>query len=89
MEQMTSADFRANAPWFSIGVLVSILSQAQKLLFLDPEWKSKTIATLRWQLIETAGLLVRHGRRMILYLATSWEKYQTFLNIRRRAVAFT
>jgi hypothetical protein len=88
MEQMTSGDFRANALWFSIGVLVSILSQAQKLLFLDPEWTSKTIATLRWQLIETAGRLVRHGRRMILYLATSWGKYQTFLQIRRRAAAF-
>ena len=88
MEQMTSGDFRANALWFSIGVLASILSQAQKLLFLDPSWKTKTIATVRWQLIETAGRLVRHGRRMILYLVTSWDKYQTFLQIRRRAAAF-
>jgi len=42
-------------------VLTYNLTLAEKLLFLDPEWKTKTVATLRWQLIETAGRLVRHG----------------------------
>jgi len=43
-----------------------------KLLFLDPEWKSKTVATLRWQLIQVAGRLIRHGRGLILRLAASF-----------------
>jgi len=88
MEQMTSGDFSANALWFSIGVLAYNLTQAQKLLFLAPEWRSKTVATLRWQLIETAGRLVRHGRRLILRLATSLEKYRLFLEIRRLCATF-
>lgn len=88
MEQMTSGDFSANALWFAIGVLAYNLTQAQKLLFLDEGWRSKTIATLRWQLIETAGRLVRHGRRLVLRLATSWEKFQLFLHIRRLCAAF-
>lgn len=68
MEQMTSGDFAANALWFAIGVLAYNLTQAEKLLFLDEEWRPKTVATLRWQLIETAGRLVRHGRQLILRL---------------------
>jgi len=88
MEQMTSGDFGANALWFGLGVLAYNLTQAQKLLFLDEGWRSKTIATLRWQLIQTAGRLVRHGRRLVLRLAVSLEKYRLFLEIRRLCAAF-
>jgi hypothetical protein len=89
MEQMTSGEFRANALWFALGVLASNLTQAMKLLFLDPEWRPKTVATLRWQLVETAGRLVRHGRQLILRLAASAEKYLLFLRIRERLRAFS
>jgi len=88
MEQMTSGDYRANAVWFGLGVLVYNLTLAEKHLFLDPEWKTKTVATLRWQLIETAGRVIRHGRCLILRLATTWEKYALFLQMRRRLKAF-
>jgi hypothetical protein len=88
MEQMTSGDFRANALWFAIGILAYNLTQAQKFLFLDPEWQPKTLATLRWQLIQVAGRLVRHGRRWILRLATTWEKCTLLLQMRRRISAF-
>lgn len=89
IEQMTSGDFRANGLWFSIGVLAYNLTQAQKLLFMDPEWKPKTVATLRWQLVETAGRLVLHGQRLILLIAASWEKLRLFLRIREGCAAFS
>ena len=89
MEQLPSGDFRANGLWFGLGVLAYNLTQAQKLLFLDPEWKPRTIATLRWQLINVAGRLVRHGRCLILRLATSWEKYRLLVQMRDRVAAFT
>jgi hypothetical protein len=88
MEQMTSGDFRANALWFALGVLASNLVQGMKLLFLDPDWKSKTVATLRWQLIQVAGRLIRHGRMLILRLAASLEKFSLLMELRRRALAF-
>ncbi len=88
MEQMTSGDFSANALWFAIGVLAYNLTQAQKLLFLAPEWRSKTVATLRWQLIETAGRLIRHGRCLILRLATTKEKFLLLLQLRRQVLGF-
>jgi len=89
MEQMTSGEFEANALWFALGVLVYNLTQAQKLLFLDPEWRPKTVATLRWQLIQTAVRLVRHGRQLVLRLAVSVEKSFLFLRIRERLRAFS
>src|SRR4030066_566210 len=88
MGQMTRGGFAANALWFALGVLAYNLTQAEKLLFLDEAWRSKTTAPLRWQLIETAGRLIRHGRRLILRLATSVEKYRLFLEIRRLCAAF-
>lgn len=88
MERMTSGDFRANGLWFGLGVLAYNLVQAQKLLFLGPEWKTKTIATLRWQLFQVAGRLVRRGRQWILRLATSSEKFSLLLAMRLRIAAF-
>jgi hypothetical protein len=85
MEQMSSGDFGANGLWFSIGVLAYNLTQAQKLLFLDADWKPRTIGTLRWQLINVAGRLIRHGRRWVLRLAASVEKFTVFLELRRLA----
>ena len=84
MEQMSSGDFGANSLWFSIGVLAYNLTQAQKFLFLEADWRPRTIATLRWQLINVAGRLVRHGRRWVLRLAASAEKFALFLDLRRR-----
>jgi hypothetical protein len=89
MEQMTSGDFAANALWFALGVLAYNLTQAQKLLFLDPDWKTKTIATIRWQLIAVAGRLIRHGRRLVFRLAVSREKFALLLQMRLRIAAFS
>ena len=88
MERMTSGDFKANALWFSIGVLAYSLAAAQKLLFLSPEWKTKMISSVRWQLIQLAGRLVRHGRQVILRLAISPEKMALLLETRGRITAF-
>ena len=89
MEQMTSGDFLANTLWFALGVLAYNLTQAQKLLFLGGEWVKRTVATLRWQLIETAGRLVCHGRCWVLKIAASLEKLQLFLQVRSRCLDFS
>ncbi len=86
---MTSGDFAANALWFALGLLAYNLTQAQKLLFLDPDWTTKTIATIRWQLIDVAGRLICHGRRLVLRLAVSREKFVVLLRMRQLIAAFT
>jgi len=88
MEQMVSGDFKANALYFALGILTYNTAQAQKLLFMGEEWRTKTIATIRWKLVEVAGKLIRHGRRVILKIVASVEKLKIFLEIRRRCLDF-
>ena len=88
MEQMVSGNFLANSLYFALGILVYNTTQAQKLLFMGEEWHRKTIATIRWKLVEIAGKVIRHGRRVILKIVASVEKLKIFLEIRRRCLDF-
>ena len=88
LEQMVSGNFSANALYFAIGVLAYNTTQAQKLLFMKEQWHRTTIATLRWRLVEVAGKVVRHGRKVILKIVASLDKLQLFLEIRQRCLAF-
>jgi len=57
---------------------------SQRLLTMPEQWATKTIKTIRWLLIEVAGRVVHHGRRVILKVATSLDKYRIYLEMRRR-----
>jgi hypothetical protein len=85
MEWMPSGDFGANGVYFGIGILTYNLFIAQKLLTMPEQWKMKTIKSVRWFLMEVGGKLVFHGRRMILKIATSLDKFRIYLEMRRRA----
>lgn len=69
LEHLPCGDFGANALYFRIGILAYNLIVAMKNLALGDAWKTTTIKTLRWVLLNTAGKLVQHGRRWILRLA--------------------
>ena len=66
MEYVPCGELEANAVFFSIGVLAYNLVIALKRIFLPESWWSKTIHTLRWELIQVAGHLVHHSRQWIL-----------------------
>ena len=83
MEQMVSGSFLANALYFGLGILSYNTAQAQKLFFMDSNWRTHTIGTIRWRLVEVAGKVVRHGRQLILKLATPLEKLEVYLRIRQ------
>lgn len=89
MESLPSGDFGANSFWFSIGALVYNTFILQKELLLPEEYRTKTIQTLRWSLIGIAGKAVRHGRRLLLLLATTWDKYHIYFQMRKRCMTFT
>lgn len=84
MGKLPNGDFLANAVHFGIGIMTYNLFIAQKLLTMPQEWKTKTIKTLRWLLVEVAGRLISHGRRMILKIAISIDKFRIYLEMRRR-----
>ncbi len=89
MESLPSGDFGANSFWFSLGVLVYNTIVLQKELLLPEDYKTKTIQTLRWSLIGIAGKVVRHGRRLLLLLATTWDKFNIYFQMRKRCMTFT
>ncbi len=57
-------------------------------MLLPEDYKSKTTETLRWLLIEVAGKVVRHGRRLILLLSTTIDKLNLYRRMRQRCMAF-
>jgi len=88
MESLPSGDFGANAFWFALGVLAYNMFILQKELLLPKELRTKTIGTLRWLLIGIAGKVVRHSRRLMLLLQTTWDKFKIYEEMRRGCMAF-
>ena len=84
MERMPSGDFKGNAVHFGIGIMTYNLFIAQRFLTMPADWKNKTIKSIRWLLVETAGKLIEHGRMTILKIVTGVEKYMVCLEMRRR-----
>jgi hypothetical protein len=68
--------------YFEIGVLAHNLTVAVKRLVLGGEWVRRTIASLRWRLIQIAGKVVRHGRQLILRVSKS--HFELFRMVRER-----
>lgn len=66
--------------WFSLGVLAYNSFIMKKNLILPEEFMTKTIQSIRWILIEVAGKVVKHARRLSLKLYADMEK---FVNLRR------
>jgi hypothetical protein len=87
MDRMPSGDFRANGVHFAIGIMTYNLFIGQRLLTMPESWATKTIKSLRWLLLEVAGKLVDHSKRLILKVATSLDKYRIYLEMRRRSYA--
>jgi hypothetical protein len=87
MDGLPSGDFLANAVYFGIGIMTYNLFLAQKLLSMPDEWQAKNIKSIRWLMVEVAGKLIKHGRWVILKIATDVKKYRIYLEMRRRIYA--
>lgn len=87
MDSLPSGDFFGNAVYFGIGVMTYNLFMAQKLLTMPDAWQAKSIKSIRWLMVEVAGKLITHGRRMILKIAASVEKYRIYQEMRQRIYA--
>jgi len=83
MDRLPSGDFSANAVHFGIGIMTYNLFIAQKLLTMPEQWKTKTIKSIRWLLVEVGGKLIYHGRRIILKITNSMDQFRISLEMRR------
>ena len=82
MDYMPCGTFEANAVFFSIGVLTYNLYLGFRSTALGSGWERSQVQTVRWRLFQTAGKIVRHGRRV--YLKISAAMLDTFSAIRER-----
>jgi hypothetical protein len=82
MDYSPCRSLAADAVYFEIGVLAYNLTVAVKRLVLGGDWVRRTIASLRWQLLQIAGKVVRHGRQLILRVQKN--HFELFRTVRRR-----
>ena len=80
MDYAPCRSLKADACYFEIGVLAYNLTTAVKRLLLGGDWVRRTIASLRWRLLATAGKVVRHGRRLIFRVEES--HFELFKHVR-------
>ena len=85
---MPSGDYFANALFFSVGVLVYNTTVIIKFHLLPEEYKNKTIESLRWYIVNIAGRLTYHGRRLVLLIAGTIDKLLLFERMRDSCFIF-
>ena len=71
MDTMPCGTFQANAVFFSIGVLTYNLYLGFRSGPLGSGWERSQVQTVRWQLFQTAGKVVRHGRQVFLKISAA------------------
>ena len=85
LEYMPCGEFKPNAVWFGLGILSYQLFVMSKLYLFPGNWLKKTIRTVRWQLIQVAGKVVRRSRQVILRICgVSEEIFEIYMEARRR-----
>ena len=74
--------------FFAIGVLVYNTTVIMKERLLPEEYRTKTIETIRWSIVNIAGRLVNHGRRLVLLLASTVDKLMLYERMRDSCFIF-
>ena len=74
--------------FFAIGVLVYNTTVIMKERLLPEEYRTKTIETIRWSIVNIAGRLVNHGRRLVLLLASTVDKLMLYERVRDNCFIF-
>jgi hypothetical protein len=78
LNHLPCGQFNANMLYLTVGLLAYNLLQLLKLIGLPEEYHSKTVKSLRYQLLKLAGKLVLHARYIILQIAAPIKNIQLF-----------
>ena len=85
--RLPSGKFGSNAAWWAIVVLAFNLNSAMKRLVLGGEWVSRRLKAVRFGIINLAGRVVRHARKLIIRLARGHPSYDLLVSARQRIAA--
>ncbi len=77
--------FEANAAWLRIAALAYNLFLLLQHLALPPDLARSSVTTVRWQLYQTAGRMVRHARQWVLKVAADLDVFASLQQMRAAA----
>lgn len=86
LDRVPCGQFEANCLYFTVGLLAYNLLQMLKLLGLPEEYHTKSVRTLRYQLLKLAGKVVYHARYMILQISAPIKNIELFRSAYYRLV---
>lgn len=78
LDKVPCGQFDANSLYFTIGVFVYNLLQMFKLLGLPEEYHTKSVRTLRYQLLKLAGKVVFHARYLVVQISAPLKNIELF-----------
>ncbi len=85
---MPCSAYHANRAWFNLGSIAHNLFVAVKVLFLPCAWAKHTIKTIRYRLIHIGGVLVRHGRRLVVKISRMHPWWKDFIRLKKRIMKY-
>lgn len=78
LDHLPCGQFNANILYFTAGLMAYNIIQILKIFALPPEFRNKTIRSVRYQLIKLAGKLVLHARYIILRISAPLRNIKIF-----------
>ena len=88
LDHLPCGQFSANSLYFTIGILAFTLVQLLKRHYFGPEWKKKSVRSLRYYWLNIPSRLVSHARSMIAKVAISAASFTSLLELYLRIVLF-
>lgn len=78
LDRLPCGQFNVNCLYFTIGLLAYNLLQMLKLAGLEEQYHTKSVRTLRYQLLKLAGKVVFHARYMIVQIAAPLKNIELY-----------
>jgi len=84
--QFPSGDFGENAAWWWIMILAYNLNVLMKRLVLGESWLNKRMKAMRFGIINIAGRVIEHSRRLFVRLSGNHPSGKILIEARRRII---
>jgi hypothetical protein len=81
--------FFADATWFRLNVLAYNVLAVMKRQSLPPSWWATRLKALRFHLLNVAGRIITHGRRIYLKIANGHPSFPLYQEARQRLLIFS
>ena len=85
--QFPSGDFGENAAWWWIMILAYNLNVLMKRLVLGESWLNKRMKAIRFALINIAGRVIEHSRRLFIRISGNNPSSELLIEARGRIVS--